>query len=156
MTTKIKGESGYLLLELLAVFAIMVIVAGSMVLQSSSCVDAYYKQQVQCAARQLAASLRLLQQQAMYADSATVFLDTANSSGYYIVDGTYIIKQCSFASMGWSDVYFKERMPSAGFGTDGAPRFSGKYILCHKKLPKYKYLVELQPVTGRVLVYEKK
>lgn len=142
-------------MELLAALAVIAAVGCSTMVQSSAWLEVCYKQQVQCAARQLAERLRLLQQEAMYADSATIFLDTSNIRGYYIVDGAYIVQSYTFASMGWPEVYFRERLPSAGFGTDGAPRSSGKYVLGHKKLPKYKYLVELQPVTGRVLVYEK-
>lgn len=149
------GEAGYLLLELLVAVAVIVAVIGGVMLTNSSWLGIYYKQQVQCAGKKLAGDLRLLQQEAMFADSATIFLDTSNIKGYYIVDGPRIIKSYTFASLGWPEVYFKSRMPSAGFGTDGTPRSSGKYILGHKKLPQYQYYVELQPVTGRVLVYEK-
>ena len=150
-----KRESGYLLLELLAALAVIAVVGGSTMVQTNAWLEVYYKQQVQCAARQLAEHLRFLQQETMYADRATIILDTSNIRGYYIVDGAYVVQNCTFASQGWPEVYFRERLPSIGFGTDGAPRSSGKYVLGHKKLLRYKYLVEVQPVTGRVLVYER-
>lgn len=108
------------------------------------------------AANQVASELRLLQQDSLYSGISHTAFDIKDKNGYFLNRNTKVTKECWFKDYGCDGVYFNNYISSTYFKPDGAPYKSGRYTLCHKKLPGYRYVVEIQPVTGRVLVSEKK
>lgn len=151
-----RGQSGYLLLELLAVIFVIMMLTSGIMLESRGLEKAYYKNQVKLAAEQLGSELRSLQQNALYAASPTTFIDVNEKEAYQLSQGAQVLRVYRFKNYGCEGVYFSGALSSTSFGSDGAPRASGSYTLSHRKNKGCRYIVELQPVTGRVLVYEQK
>lgn len=151
----LHNQGGYILLELLTAIFIVLIILGGIMLQIGAYEKAYYKKQVYMAANQVANELRNLQQDSMYSNLYTS-IDINNREGYFLNRSAKVIKLCWFKDYGCDGVYFNHFIATTHFSKDGAPYKSGRYILSHKKLPEYQYVVEVQPITGRVLVSEKK
>lgn len=153
--TEVKDrQRGYLLLEMLAMIFVMLTVMGGIFLEGRSLEKVYYKQQIRLAAQQLAGDLRRLQRDAAYFSIS--YLDVVRPDGYQISRNALVRESYLFKNYGCDGVYFRAHLYSLSFSTDGVPRSSGSYVLGHKKLPDCRYFVEVQPVSGRVLVYEKK
>ena len=75
-------QSGYLLLELIAMIFVMLTVIGGIFLEGRSLEKVYYKQQIRLAAQQLAGDLRRLQRDATYFSIS--YLDVVRPDGYQI------------------------------------------------------------------------
>lgn len=148
------GQSGYILLELLGMIFIMLIVMGGIFLENRSLETVYYKQQVKLAGQMLAGDLRRLQREAMHFSIS--YLDVSRADGYQISRNAQVMEAHAFKNYGCDGVYFRGNLYSLSFSADGVPRSSGSYVLGHRNLPDYRYFVEVQPVNGRVLTYEKK
>lgn len=145
------------MLELLLACAVLIGMAGAVFLQGNTVMRQYYKQQVRLSAQLLAADLRALQQRALYKGSNAMRklqpLSTDNSV-YTLVDGMNVVAAIAFSDFGCGEVYLQRSINSVSFGTLGAPNANGEYVLRHRRLEKFSCRVALQPVTGRVLVYE--
>ena len=152
----LNRQSGYILLEIMAAIFVLVISFSFILLKYDAYKDAYYKQQVYLAASQLSGDLRRMQQKAIYDNHAKPAIRTQNADSYLISQNAQVMKLHYCYEHGCSGVYFKARLYNISFGTDGVPTTSGKYILSHKNRPQCQYVVEVQPITGRVLVSEKK
>ncbi len=136
----------------------VLVLAGTFVfIQSRTVWRQYYKEQVRLAAQLLAGDLRKLQQQALFqSDSVTRTLrvTSSNKSAYGLYERTQLAEHKAFADYNCGDVYIQSGIASVGFSINGAPSTNGVYVLCHKNLAKYSCRVEVQPITGRVLVDE--
>ena len=109
------------------------------------------------AAELLADDLRSLQSQVMFHHCSSQFrlAPFSNSCGYEVSYGNpaKVLLSRSFAHNNCSGVYFTNKL-RLGFSTSGSPTSTGSLILAHQKLKEETMSVELQPVTGRVLVNE--
>lgn len=145
------------MLELLLACAVLIGMSGAVFLQGRAVMRQYYKQQVRLSAQLLAADLRALQQRALYKGSNAMRklqpLSTDNRV-YTLVDGMNVVATIAFGDFGCDEVYFQRSIASVSFGTLGAPTANGEYVLRHRRLENFSCRVALQPVTGRVLVYE--
>ena len=117
----------------------------------------YYKQQVRLSAQLLAADLRQLQQRTMYKSGGALRklqVSSNNSSAYSFFDGWLEAKRVDFSKLGCGEVYFSKSLSAVSFSTNGAPAVNGEYLLKHRRLPDFYCRLVVQPVTGRVLLYE--
>lgn len=154
---RLTRQRGFILWELLFACAVLLSAAGLLLLQGEAVARQYYKRQVQVAAQLLAADLRALQQRTLYKGSnVTRTLQTlaADESVYTLVDGMKRFATINFSDFGCDEVYFQRSIASVSFGALGAPTSNGEYVLRHRRLGDFSYRVALQPVTGRVMVYE--
>ncbi len=150
-------QRGFVLLELLAVGTILLVAVSLLFLQGQSLQRQYYKQQVRVVAQLLAADLRQLQQRTLFkSNNVTRKLSAySDQSSYKLMDGWQTVAaRVDFAQEGCGDVYFSQVLSEATFGTSGAPTYNGEYALRHRNLSDFCCRVALQPVTGRVLIYE--
>ena len=119
----------------------------------------YYKLQVRQAAQILAADLRQLQQRSLFqADSNELSLRVSsnNTSAYSVYKAMRLERTINFSSVSCGDVYFKQMLKKVSFSNAGNPTVSGAYVLRHKQLTDFSCRLSLQPVTGRVTIYEEK
>lgn len=154
---RLTRQRGFILWELLLACAVLLSAAGFLFVQGEAVARQYYKRQVRVAAQVLASDLRALQQRALYKGSnAMRKLQplSADKSVYTLVDGMKVVATIAFSDFGCGEVYFQRSIASVSFGTLGAPTANGEYVLRHRKLGKFSCRVALQPVTGRVLIYE--
>ncbi len=145
------------MLELLAVGAVLLVAVSLLFLQGQSLLRQYYKQQVRVVAQLLAADLRQLQQRTLYkSGSVTRKLRAfSDQSSYTLLAGWQnVAAKVDFAQEGCGEVYFSQVLSEATFSTSGAPSYNGEYVLRHRQLSDFCCRLALQPVTGRVLVYE--
>lgn len=154
----LKGQRGWLLVELLAACALLLLIAGLFV-QGRSLQRQYQKNQVRVAAEMLAADLRQLQQQSMFQPDgagSTLKVTGTQATAYAIYNGFVVEKSMKFAAVGCAEVYFSKKITSVYFSGSGSPVGSGDYVLRHKALSGFSCRLSLQPVTGRVTIYEEK
>lgn len=148
---------GFILLELLLACAVFIGAAGALFLQGRALLRQYYKQQVRLTAQLLAADLRQLQQRTLYRGSGAIRklqVSSSNLSSYSFFDGWLEAARVDFSKLGCGDVYFSKSIAAVSFSTSGAPASNGEYWLRHRKLPDFYCRLVVQPVTGRVLIYE--
>ncbi|WP_299447513.1 hypothetical protein [uncultured Phascolarctobacterium sp.] len=151
------NQRGTILLETLAVMAALILLGTFTFVQSEAVWRQYYKEQVRLTAQFLAGDLRKLQQQALFQGDTvtrTLRINSSNKSAYGLYERTILAQRKYFADYNCGDVYIQSGIASVGFSINGAPSANGVYILCHKKLAKYSCRVEVQPITGRVLIDE--
>lgn len=151
-------QRGSILIEFLAVMALAAVFSEFLLVQSSAFWQYYYKNQVRLVAQLLAADLRALQQETLFEVGTPRDIKTSsqNKSVYGIYLTRTVKKRVAFDDYGCGDVYFKYGVDTLRFSYNGAPSqtVNSSYSLGHAKLANFSCRVEVQPVTGRVLVYE--
>lgn len=149
-------DGGYLLLELLlaigclGAFAAM-LYPGSQMLQRQ-----YYKQQLRYAAYLLAADIRQVQQRTIFQPenyTYTLKVSGNDKHGYKIYREQKVWKRVRLEPT--ISLTCEAQMKSLSYDENGSPGVSGGYSLEHQQLPGVYFLLSVQPVTGRVTVYEK-
>ena len=144
------------MLELLALVVGIVVAASFVFVQSDRLWRHYHREQVRLSAQLLASDLRQLQQQALFQTDASShdLKPTADRSGYYLTTKGVATSSVRFADYACQGVYFDAVLARMAFSQNGAPSTSGYYRLRHKDVAGFAYLVDVQPVTGRVVAYE--
>ncbi len=146
-----RGERGSFLAELLAATALLLVVGSFILQQGASYQRAYRRAQVQTAAEGLAADLRLLQQQAYFSEGSMESIRGAGDKAGYVWYAASGQRPRSFAAMGCDGVELV-RSSTVRFNKGGVPSSQASYVLGHRAEPACQYLIEVQPVTGRVVV----
>ena len=149
-------QRGFILLELLALVAGIMVATSFVFVQSDRLWRHYHREQVRLSAQLLASDLRQLQQQALFQTDASShdLKPTADRSGYYLTTKGVATSSVRFADYACQGVYFDAVLARMAFSQNGAPSTSGYYRLRHKDVAGFAYLVDVQPVTGRVVAYE--
>ena len=144
------------MLELLALVAGIMVASSFVFVQSDRLWRHYHMEQVRLSAQLLASDLRQLQQQALFQTDASAhdLKPTADRAGYYLTTKGVATSSVRFADYACEGVYFDAVLARMAFSQNGAPAASGYYRLRHRELAGFAYLVDVQPVTGRVLAYE--
>ena len=144
------------MLELLALVAGIMVASSFVFVQSDRLWRHYHREQVRLSAQLLASDLRQLQQQALFQTDASAhdLKPTADRAGYYLTTKGVATSSVHFADYACEGVYFDAVLARMAFSQNGAPAASGYYRLRHRELAGFAYLVDVQPVTGRVLAYE--
>ena len=144
------------MLELLALVAGIMVASSFVFVQSDRLWRHYHREQVRLSAQLLASDLRQLQQQALFQTDASAhdLKPTADRAGYYLTTKGIATSSVRFADYACEGVYFDAVLARMAFSQNGAPAASGYYRLRHRELAGFAYLVDVQPVTGRVLAYE--
>lgn len=152
---QIRKEQGFLLVEVLAVAAILILLTGVLLPKSDGYTRQCAKMQVRTAANLLAADMRKLQQQALFGDGEQRYLRSL-SSGYDFYERGKKIKQVRFTDYGWDLVLSWPQRFNVQFGVNGGPSATGTWVLRHKQLTDFSCTVAVQPVTGRIVISEGK
>ena len=144
------------MLELLALVAGIMVASSFVFVQSDRLWRHYHMEQVRLSAQLLASDLRQLQQQALFQTDASShdLKPTADRAGYYLTTKGVATSSVRFADYACQGVYFDAVLARMAFSQNGAPSTSGYYRLRHKDVAGFAYLVDVQPVTGRVVAYE--
>ena len=152
----LSKQRGFILLELLALVAGIMVASSFVFVQSDRLWRHYHREQVRLSAQLLASDLRQLQQQALFQTDASShdLKPTADRAGYYLTTKGVATSSVRFADYACQGVYFDAVLARIAFSQNGAPSTSGYYRLRHKDVAGFAYLVDVQPVTGRVLAYE--
>lgn len=146
-------EKGFLLVEALAVAALLALVVGMFLPQSEAYNKHYAKLEVRAAAGLLVADIRKLQQQALFGEGEQRYLRSLSSGYDFYVQGKRV-KQVRFADYGWQIELSWPKRFNVQFGVNGGPASSGTWVLRHSKFSDFSCSVAVQPVTGRVVVSE--
>ena len=152
----LSKQRGFILLELLALVAGIILATSFVFVQNERLWRQYHREQVRLSAQLLASDLRQLQQQSLFRVNAiTKDLRTNQAqNGYYLTEKGVATSAIRFADYACDEVYFASYIARVGFSQNGAPSSNGFYRLRHKQLTGFGYQVDVQPITGRVLVYE--
>ena len=156
LNQRLSKQRGFVLLELLALVAGIMVATSFVFVQSDRLWRHYHMEQVRLSAQLLASDLRQLQQQALFQTDASAhdLKPTADRSGYYLTTKGVATSSVRFADYACEGVYFDAVLARMAFSQNGAPAASGYYRLRHREVAGFAYLVDVQPVTGRVLAYE--
>lgn len=156
LNQRLSKQRGFVLLELLALVAGIMVASSFVFVQSDRLWRHYHREQVRLSAQLLASDLRQLQQQALFQTDASAhdLKPTADRAGYYLTTKGVATSSVRFADYACEGVYFDAVLARMAFSQNGAPTASGYYRLRHRELAGFAYLVDVQPVTGRVLAYE--
>ena len=156
LNRRLSKQRGFVLLELLALVAGIMVASSFVFVQSDRLWRHYHMEQVRLSAQLLASDLRQLQQQALFQTDASAhdLKPTADRAGYYLTTKGVATSSVRFADYACAGVYFDAVLARMAFSQNGAPAASGYYRLRHRELAGFAYLVDVQPVTGRVLAYE--
>ena len=152
----LSKQGGFILLELLALVAGIILATGFVYAQNERLWRQYHREQVRLSALLLASDLRQLQQQALFQTDASShdLKPTADRAGYYLTTKGVATSSVRFADYACQGVCFDAVLARMAFSQNGAPSTSGYYRLRHKDVAGFAYLVDVQPVTGRVVAYE--
>ena len=156
LNQRLSKQRGFVLLELLALVAGIMVATSFVFVQSDRLWRHYHREQVRLSAQLLASDLRQLQQQALFQTDASAhdLKPTADRAGYYLTTKGVATSSVRFADYACEGVYFDAVLARMAFSQNGAPAASGYYRLRHRELAGFAYQVDVQPVTGRVLAYE--
>ena len=156
LNQRLSKQRGFVLLELLALVAGIMVASSFVFVQSDRLWRHYHREQVRLSAQLLASDLRQLQQQALFQTDASAhdLKPTADRAGYYLTTKGVATSSVRFADYACEGVYFDAVLARMAFSQNGAPAASGYYRLRHREVAGFAYLVDVQPVTGRVLAYE--
>ena len=156
LNQRLSKQRGFVLLELLALVAGIMVASSFVFVQSDRLWRHYHREQVRLSAQLLASDLRQLQQQALFQTDASAhdLKPTADRAGYYLTTKGVATSSVRFADYACEGVYFDAVLARMALSQNGAPAASGYYRLRHRELAGFAYLVDVQPVTGRVLAYE--
>ena len=149
----LNKQAGFLLIEVLAVVALLVVLAGVLLPQSVGYTKHYARWQVRAAANLLAADMRKLQQQALFGEGEQRYLRSLSSGYDYYLKGKKV-KQVRFADYGWSVELTWPKRFNVQFGVNGGPTSSGTWVVQHSEFSGVSCTVAVQPVTGRIVVSE--
>lgn len=149
-------SGGFLLAEILACSLLLLITAGSLCMGGNAYLRYYHKSQVRQAAHMLAADIRLLQQQSMFGDGifSRQLKFMADKSGYGFYINRRLSRKVFFEMAGCGGVYLDNGMAYVQYSDGGSPSLTGRIVLRHRNLAAYSCVLEIQPVTGRVLFNE--
>jgi type II secretory pathway pseudopilin PulG len=149
----LNKQAGFLLIEVLAVVALVGVLAGVLLPQSVAYSKQYARLQVQAAANLLAADMRKLQQQALFGEGEQRYLRSLSSGYDYYLKGKKV-KQVRFADYGWNVELTWPKRFNVQFGVNGGPTYSGTWVVQHSGFAGVSCTVAVQPVTGRIVVSE--
>lgn len=152
------ADRGFIYTELLAAITIVAMAAGWLLHSSGSLRNSLCRMQVRTASAVFASELRSLQRNAMFKENGIALKLRIDSSGkgYIVYRGLNPVKKLNMEKIGCSGVYFARKITAAAFSTGGSPVSSGSYELRHQLLDSFSCTVTVQPVTGRVIINEKK
>lgn len=151
-----NNKPGYVLLEVLLTISIFLSLLSYMYIRETALQDSYKRNQVRMMANLLAADIRALQQRTLYRIDNKNLMLVANDEGYHLDKGIIREKTITFADYGCPDVYFEQKIVKIYFNEFYTPSATGSYILGHHGLKDFLCIISLQPVTGRVSIYETK
>lgn len=149
-------QRGYLLIEI----AVAISLVLGTVLLSFKGID-YYKDylakvQLRAAANIVVSDLIYLQQKSLFdGDMSSYKMDTERN-GYIIKSSKSCIKKVDFAQIGCSNVYFNQYSVRIAFSNNGRPKGTYNLEIRHGGLKDVYYIIDIEPVTGRVVLHEKK
>ena len=150
---RLNKQAGYLLVEVLAVVALLGILAGVLLPQSVSYSKHYARLQVRAAANLLAADIRKLQQQSLFGEGEQRYLRSLSSGYDYYLKGKKV-KEVRFTDYGWNVELTWPKRFNVQFGVNGGPIYSGTWVVQHSEISGISCTVAVQPVTGRIVVSE--
>ena len=150
---RLNKQAGFLLVEVLAVVALLGILAGVLLPQSVSYSKHYARLQVRAAANLLAADMRKLQQQSLFGEGEQRYLRSLSSGYDYYLKGKKV-KEVRFSDYGWNVELTWPKRFNVQFGVNGGPTYSGTWVVQHSKISGVSCTVAVQPVTGRIVVSE--
>ncbi len=147
--------NGYLLTELLLLCGCLGILLTALTAGNAPLTRQYYREQLRLAAYTMASDIRNMQQQTMFQaqnNMCTLRLSSSNKYGYILYRNNKVDRRVEF-----TDVLLEgdSQMKVLSYSENGSPTASGSYRLRHSQLADSYYLLTVQPVTGRVTVYEK-
>ena len=149
----LNKQAGFLLVEVLAVVALLGVLAGVLLPQSASYSKHYARLQVRAAANLLAADMRKLQQQTLFGEGEQRYLRSLSSGYDYYLKGKKV-KEVRFADYGWKVELTWPKRFNVQFGVNGGPTYSGTWVVQHSEVSGISFTVAVQPVTGRIVVSE--
>ena len=149
----LNKQAGFLLIEVLAVVALLVVLAGVLLPQSVAYSKQYARWQVRAVANLLAADMRKLQQQALFGEGEQRYLRSLSSGYDYYLKGKKV-KQVRFADYGWDVELTWPKRFNVQFGVNGGPTYSGTWVVQHSEFAGVSCTLAVQPVTGRIVVSE--
>lgn len=151
-----KAKSGYILIELLFMIAILASLATGIFTLNKAYQYSIGKFQLELAASIFANDIRELQSKTMfglYPNDTTLTVTTSNKRQYSLTASNKKIKTIKYSSMGCDGIYFSSGTVSLNFNNSGTPKSIANYTLRHEKLPNTTYkTIEVQAVTGRVVI----
>ena len=150
---RLNKQAGFLLVEVLAVVALLGILAGVLLPQSVGYSKHYARLQVRAAANLLAADMRKLQQQSLFGEGEQRYLRSLSSGYDYYLKGKKV-KEVRFADYGWNVELTWPKRFNVQFGVNGGPTYSGTWVVQHSEISGISCMVAVQPVTGRIVVSE--
>lgn len=150
---RLNKQAGFLLVEVVALVALLGILAGVFFPQSISYSKHYARLQVRAAANLLAADMRKLQQQSLFGEGEQRYLRSLSSGYDYYLKGKKV-KEVRFADYGWNVELTWPKRFNVQFGVNGGPTYSGTWVVQHSKISGVSCTVAVQPVTGRIVVSE--
>jgi type II secretory pathway pseudopilin PulG len=149
----LNKQAGFLLIEVLAVVALLGVLAVVLLPQSVAYSKQYARWQVRAVANLLAADMRKLQQQALFGEGEQRYLRSLSSGYDYYLKGKKV-KQVRFADYGWNVELTWPKRFNVQFGVNGGPTYSGTWVVQHSEFAGVSCTVAVQPVTGRIVVSE--
>ena len=150
---RLNKQAGFLLVEVVAVVALLGILAGVFFPQSISYSKHYARLQVRAAANLLAADMRKLQQQSLFGEGEQRYLRSLSGGYDYYLKGKKV-KEVRFADYGWNVELTWPKRFNVQFGVNGGPTYSGTWVVQHSEISGISCTVAVQPVTGRIVVSE--
>ena len=150
---RLNKQAGFLLVDALAVVALLGVLAGVLLPQSASYSKHYARLQVRAAANLLAADMRKLQQQTIFGEGEQRYLRSLSSGYDYYLRGKKV-KEVRFADYGWKVELTWPKRFNVQFGVNGGPTYSGTWVVQHSEVSGISCTVAVQPVTGRIVVSE--
>lgn len=145
--------SGYIIFELLMAASVIITICSLIYIPLKAMLNIQHQLQLETAALNLAADLRVLQQQALF-DELPInrFIIFANKKGYILEANNRLTqKRVDFRSNGYEEVYFSKSIPGTlRFTSNGAPSEAGEYILKHEQNSKLSKRIIIQVASGRV------
>ena len=150
---RLNKQAGFLLVEVLAVVALLGVLVGVLLPQSVSYSKHYARLQVRAASNLLAADMRKLQQQSLFGEGEQRYLRSLSSGYDYYLKGKKV-KKVRFSDYGWNVELTWPKRFNVQFGVNGGPTYSGTWVVQHSEISGISCTVAVQPVTGRIVVSE--
>ena len=150
---RLNKQAGFLLVEVLAVVALLGILAGVLLPQSIGYSKHCARLQVRAAANLLAADMRKLQQQSLFGEGEQRYLRSLSGGYDYYLKGKKV-KEVRFTDYGWNVELTWPKRFNVQFGVNGGPTYSGTWVVQHSEISGISCTVAVQPVTGRIVVSE--
>lgn len=144
------------MLELLLALGCLGLAAVMLYLGSKTLQRQYYRQQLCYTAYMLAADIRQMQQQTLFQpENYTYTLKVSDKDKHsYRIERAHKIWKCVRLDADIS-LTCEKAIKNLSYNENGNPTAIGGYRLEHRQLPDMYCQLTVQPVTGRVSVYEK-